>query len=1038
MKLIKLSFCAFGPYKKEQTIDFSQINDRKLFLISGPTGAGKTTIFDAISYALYGYSSGNGRDGDSLRSDFASIDSETYVSLAFQLKGKNYYVRRRPRQLRKKLKGEGTTIQQGEAELTIENGKTYTGIYEVNNKIQEILGINYDQFKQIVMLPQGEFRQLLEASSQDRESILRRLFKTEDFLAVQERLKEKTKDLDYEIKDSQKLLENDCHQIMFDDGSELEKEVLKDKKDYETIMLLLREKIEEDEKKIEKLLEEEKRKEKEIFQLTSEIEKGQLINQKYKKVEELKTVKKDLLEKEVDIKTLEIKVKKAHQAQIIYQIEKQLTKIKASIEENKKNEEEFVLKEKALRKEVKDLNLDLKEKEKAYNEVNQLEEKVYYLKDKLTEYQVYEEKKKELEEIQKDKYQLDEEIKDKEDGIKSLEEKLDEMKQKSEINQKEISSLSDKRVQKETIIHQLKEKQLQLKVLKELVDLDEKHQKLSKLYQNKLADYKDLQKIYEDKFDSYLLGQAGILAKDLRPHTPCPVCGSTHHPKKASLLENVCTTEELEELKIELGKKEKIKNDYYSEVLGLHQTIEDKKKLYRELSDIKHDEFNIQEEVKKLEKLLNEEEDVLKQVKNDINILEEKTKKQKELEALYEKNITNFNQEKESLHVLKASYIEVKKTYQIKLETIEGYQDGVVKEYQNKEALEREINQIEKNICEVKDHYHKLLKEIERVQHDLLVIQTDIKNLVNRSLSDERDLEIENKKFNDKLNTYDFTNIDDYKKYLYKQNEIDVFESQVRNYYEELSYVNKTLQQLQEELKDKKVIEVNHLIDKQNIEKKHYQTLREEEKALHLMLQNNYRILNNITLLYKNIKHQLERYEMISTISSVANGNNPQRLTFERYVLAAYFDDIIAAANLRLSEMTNNRYFLCRKEEKGKGNAQQGLDLEVVDNYTSKNRLVKTLSGGEAFIASLSLALGLADVVQSHAGGIELDTIFIDEGFGSLDPESLEQAISTLINIQKSGRLVGIISHVQELKERIDVKLEITSSQLGSTAKIII
>ncbi|NLC94642.1 MAG: SMC family ATPase, partial [Bacilli bacterium] len=212
---------------------------------------------------------------------------------------------------------------------------------------------------------------------------------------------------------------------------------------------------------------------------------------------------------------------------------------------------------------------------------------------------------------------------------------------------------------------------------------------------------------------------------------------------------------------------------------------------------------------------------------------------------------------------------------------------------------------------------------------------------------------------------------------------------------------------------------------------------RNKINYVYAKLQSNKRVLTNIKKTYQNITNKEKEYGVISDLAKVANGDNPQRIAFERYVLAAYFEDIIKAANQRLKKMTHDRYYLDRKDEKGKGRAQQGLDLEVYDYYTGKRRDVSTLSGGEAFMASLALALGLSDVVQSYAGGIQLDTIFIDEGFGTLDPESLDQAINTLISLQKQGRLIGIISHVQELKERIDVKLEVKPSKFGSTARLI-
>ncbi|QVK17701.1 SMC family ATPase [Mycoplasmatota bacterium] len=1037
MRLVRLSMCAFGPYKDEQTIEFSHFNDRKLFLITGPTGAGKTSVFDAISYALFGNASGNSRDADSFRSDFASVDDETYVSLQFQLKGINYLVKRSPKQEKRKIRGEGTTTKQAEAILEIENGKTYTGVTEVNNQIQEIIGINHHQFKQIVMLPQGEFRRLLEANSQERELIFRNLFKTEDFLVIQEQLKFKTSQLKNEIGDVYKLLDNYISHIVYDAESPLASSVNATYKDYESIMLLLNERINIDEKSLDKLVQNLKKKEEEIYQLSEAIQQGQMLNEKFSKEKELKLLKNQLQEKKNEIGKLEIKVKKAGYAQVVYQIEEQINKINDSLKNLSEKEKSVLIEEKEKQKGLLELNELLETKQKALNEVKQLNECLFKLKDKLSKYQDYDEKVKDLKKIENKREELKNLIERKEKNITETNKNISYLSESLESHQELNQQLSDYRLKQDSIKNQMKNREFLLSVLNDLINLQEKHRKLSENYQQKHLDYQKSRNEYANKFEYYLLGQAGILAHDLKNNEPCPVCGSTHHPKKAMLFENVPTTKELDDLKRIFEQKEKLMNECYSEVFSLNNGIIDKKKLVNQLSEDQSDNFDLLNQISNSKELLDQDRSHLDHLNHVIKKLEVNLEKNSEIENEIEKNRENKNQMEDELRMINQSFSEFDKQYHVKLETINRYKETIIKDYPNKSSLILEIKQLETEIEKITQDFQLVFNKREEQRDALLVLETNLTNLRKAIVDYQESLEGEDKKFREKLAVYHFTSLDEYRGYLFNAEELKDFENEIRDYYNEVSYVDKTLNDLKEVLKENKIIDIETLIEKQNQVKEELNQLRNNEKELLLMIQNNNKIYKDIKSLYKKMKSQLMEYEVLSDISKAANGDNPQKLTFERYVLAAYFDEIIQAANNRLGEMTNNRYFLCRKEEKGKGRGQQGLDLEVVDNYTSKSRLVKTLSGGEAFIASLSLALGLADVVQSYSGGIQLDTIFIDEGFGSLDPESLEQAISMLVNIQKSGRLVGIISHVQELKERIDVKLEIKPSQSGSIIKPI-
>lgn len=1029
--------CAFGPYKCEQIINFSEINNKKLFLITGSTGAGKTAIFDAISYALYGQSSGNDRDGDTFRSHFASIDEETYVHLEFEIKGIKYNVRRSPKQEKRKLKGEGTTIKSPEAVLEIQNGKTYTGVVEVNNQVLSILGINYLQFKQIVMLPQGEFRKLLEANSLDREAIFRKIFKTEAFLAIQENLKNRASLLKTEIGQNYLILNNLVSQINTYENEKLAACTYSEYKDFDLIISLLNEIIKSGDNKLyqHKILMKEK--EKVIFDYEAKINEGKTINLKFKELDELKIQKQQLLEEKATIKLLEVKISKASLAQVIYQLEGQVNKLKQSICELEQVQESSCLREKLYHDELKKLNDDLEIKQKEYSNLNYLSEELYILNEKLKKSEIYMKEKAELETVAIKKDECDKDLQNKKTSLSQLKEKNNELsKELTEYNYVS-TELTEVKLHKENLDNRLKGIKFGYNLLLEIQRLQVEHLSLSETYQKEKEIYNKFKNNYEKNFEIYKSGQAGILASSLKPHQPCPVCGSTNHPKKADVQVDACSVEKLDESKEKLEVQEKTYNIAYTNVLSKHQVILDKKKLFDEL-DEKAKAFNDMNQLLAFYRnLLNEGKESLDTIIEKINVLEKNFLQKKEIEDKLKLISEDIHSKNNELIELNEFYHLLDNDYQVKLSSVKKLEKELTGEADNPQKIMDKITDLGLKIEKIKSTYQKTNELIQKKSEDLLVLQTEMKNQEKSLKSYQAAYEAELKQFETKLSEYKFANIEEYKQYLFSKEELTIFEKKVRKYYDDMNYIEKIIKKISEELKNCKLINLDELIIAQSDLKIEFDSLRNEENEMHLVLQTNVRILSETERLYKKVKNKIEEFGVLSDISRVANGDNPQKLTFERYVLAAYFDEIIRSANFRLSDMTNGRYYLCRKEEKGKGASQQGLDLEVIDNFTSKNRTVKTLSGGEAFIASLALALGLADVVQSYSGGIQLDTIFIDEGFGSLDPESLENAIDTLVNIQKAGRLVGIISHVQELKERIDVKIEVIPSKQGSIAILV-
>lgn len=1031
MRPKKLVMSAFGPYANEEVIDFDLLNGKNIFLITGATGAGKTTIFDAISYALFGEASGSTRENDSLRSDFADSSRLTFVELDFELRGKVYSIKRIPQQLRPKVKGEGFTNQGSEAELVLPDGKVRTGTNNVTNKIIELLGINKDQFKQIVMLPQGEFKKLLLADSREREVIFRKIFGTYSYEKIQSLLNDKSKLLYKDLEKSKDRVLTNVKNIKSDEPI-----IVDDYFEFSSII-----------SKIEELIKNLKAKgknvEKSLSEKRSKIEKLQEQRVKAERNNELIDEKKfviarfeELLEKKDYISEKEEVLKKISKGKEIAYIEDEL---------NKKFDNS---------------ELRNKEFEVCKKTIEALEGKLIKAKDKLAEEDAKKDKKiKILEQINslKEKMPKIAEFDKKINSIKLLKEKIESNKKVGDISKKSLEDLKKKKKENDELIKEISELEKRKIVLeKEISDKDKLIKRVRQLYKNILdlnkqeeryeklkKDFlvkEDLYKKYKVDFESkqecYMKDQAGVLAINLHEGEPCPVCGSLSHPNPAKRMLDVPTEKELKESK---NIFEKYQNDYNNILLEMREiktTIETliNDVINKELKDIgtnktydKETENEVLDEGKKLNV-------TLKSLKEELKVVEDKIINKKDISRALE-NIDKEIEQKENL------VLEISEEYTSLFGKLKG-EEEILKTLENEVPEDiRSINILNLKIKELDDM-------VEKYEKSLKVATEKVNNLSNE-LSSERAKKIEVERIlkeleddikeskdrvKDKIDKCGFKSYDEYKEIKELILEEEKINEEIINYNELIKSLQDRKKELEEKTKDIKYQDITELKENIDKEKGEERVIDNEYRDIYSVISNNSHILNEIKDIEIKVKDKEEKYKVVGELAYLSNGKRSPYITFERFVLASYFQEIIDSANLRLSKMTGERFILRRKEDKGKGNSQQGLELEVYDNYTGKNRHVKTLSGGESFKASLALALGLSDVVQSNSGGIMLDTIFIDEGFGSLDPESLENAINSLLDLQKGGRLVGIISHVPELKDRIEAKLEITTSLKGSSA----
>lgn len=1037
MRPIKLTLSAFGPYANKQVIDFEELKGRNIFVISGKTGAGKTTIFDAISYALYGEASGESRENDSLRSHFADDDVETYVELEFELRGQTYIVNRVPKQKKKKSRGEGYTEKGADATLTLPDGKVITKVKPVTDKLIEILGITKDQFKQIVMLPQGEFKKLLLADSLERESIFRKIFNTYDFEKIQIELKDKAANLSKKRSKSKDKIHTHLESIKGDHDI-----VLGEYIDFQLVIDNLKELI-------EKNIENYKELEKKVKDIDTNI--------KIKNTEKIKIENNNSLlkEKEDLIKTLEqllsvkdefenkkTNITKAQNAKEVKYIE---DKYIYTIKKLEKRKEDYKLILDNIEK-LKDNHIKSKESLKLEEAKEETREKLAVEIDTLKN---IEPKILELDILNNRIFDLNKKLQEAVFTIsktKELNEKLKNDKVGYENNLKEIAALETKKVELENDINNKKKIIEDIRGLfisiKSYENNRISHYNLSKEYSEFEKNYLCVKRQYESMDDLYKKEQAGILASKLEENSPCPVCGSTNHPNPAiiKLDANIPTKEELKIAKNNLDKLEKENTEKLNQLTKVNSDIKNQLEFVNanlsRFATILHIESIYNQDTsnevtlkgKELKSIIENRQIELDKIVEKVNLKEPISNKITELENsinINEKNLINLEENEKrygkELTEITTKVKEYKKDIPSNISDIK-YLNNII------EIKTKELNDSKQKLNLLRDENESITKKLER--------ELSASDEVNKSI-EELNIEISKTKedFDSLLEKYKFNDITIYESSKLLINNIDELQSQVDDFNSKLNLAKSKKEDIIAKTKDLMFIDISNVDKELKILENEKKELENNVKESYSILEGNKYILKNVEALNIEFKEIEDEYRIVGELADLANGRKSPYISFERYILASYFEDIIEAANIRLEKMTGDRFSLIRKTTKSKGAGQKGLELEIYDNYTDSSRDVSSLSGGESFKASLSLALGLSDVVQSSAGGVSLDTMFVDEGFGTLDPQSLDNAIDSLLELQRGGRLVGIISHVEELKERVDAKLEVVSTSKGSKAE---
>ena len=1016
MRPIHLSMTAFGPFADQEEINFESFGESPLFLINGPTGSGKTTILDAICFALYGKSTGNERDGAHLRSDGANLDTLTEVTFQFELSGSTYRIRRTPDQERPKARGEGTTRQSSEAQLykLLAGGEEELlvpeKITEANRMIEELTGLNVDQFRQVMVLPQGKFRELLMADSNDREKIFGQLFQTHIYKRLEDRLKEQALGL---VRKRQQLRDNYTG-ILMNVGVENDEALDAEARGLDPQVALA---LTEKESQIKLHTE-----------ATKALERARNLEASFLDLERNRNVQRELQEQKGHYQQQEQRLEANQQAQRIKPLYEELTRrqnelVQAETTRNAAQVHHLTIK------------TALQQAEQALEGVEGLTTRRDEVKATLARLEGYQARVEQLTAALTDLEQATVQLDAGKDANQNAQQMLSgisarivDKDQEGERLQVEIAALGPMRLKLQETTGQLSER-------RELETLVDQQLKL----QTELSAHNQTIRPFEVKLEVQMVsvqtmelawhkGQAVILASQLHDDAPCPVCGSKDHPLPALSADPPPTQTELQEARhtyeeagqlLAVKKEERLVCE--ASLKGNDKQQQSQRKKLKGLCDVPVAELlatcdGLKDEIIALEKAA-ENLDNLK-----TNILELKASEvvaQQALDISRKELITATSRHAGVLEQKKNAEQELPEAFRV---------PGALADAVTKSSSQ--IGTLETQISTVRGNHSQALQQSTQAEARLESAKESENQTAKRSNSSAE-------QWDEALAKSAFDSREHYKSALLESALSEEIKGETKGYQEQCQKVAGAIGQLENQLK-KEARPVLEIVEKQLEEIRVTKLIAEEEwQSLDERLRQLLSTMKKLQSVKADLVELDEEYKVIGTLSDVVNGKNPSMISLQRFVLSVLLDDVLLVASERLKLMSKGRYQLLRKEDPTRRNRASGLDLQVEDSHYSTVRPVGTLSGGEGFMAALSLALGLSDVVQSYAGGIRLDTLFIDEGFGSLDPESLDLAIQTLVDLQSTGRMVGVISHVGELKEQMANRIDVHASRVGSSVSLV-
>ncbi|MGD1463509.1 AAA family ATPase [Vibrio harveyi] len=1010
MKPIKLTMQAFGPFAQTETIEFDKLGTNPLFLINGPTGSGKTSILDAICFALYGETTGNERQGIQMRCDMAAPTLLTEVTLEFSLHGKSYRVIRSPEQEAPKARGEGMTVRKHTAalyEITDEEKLITSKTTQVKTEVTNIIGLNETQFRQVMVLPQGKFRELLLATSKEREEIFGQLFQTDIYKKIEYALKDKAS----AISKAKDEFDNQIRGALQVAGVSSEAELTEQREALSV--------------QFESVQKQEQESLAQLNALKTELQKAEALSNEFKKREQAEITLKQHLEQSDAVSSRQLQLdnaKKASKVELPY----------VTLQSASKQTQELEQKVAKLSQDLTVANDAVKSKEGALQtakeqaaQLPKLTEQQYQLegmKGKLVEKSELEKainagltQKSEFEATLKKYIALKEKLTlEAQQGQKSLDQ--------ARVDVASIGSVEA----------EIKQQQRLMQDLQKLTGLNQELAKLDALTPSKQAlvdqakaRYVELQRSADTLELSWHNAQAAVLAQRLQAGEMCPVCGSVEHPQPAQFVGEEVTKEQVQRAR-NTEREGQVALNQLSNQLDQHNIAVGQYKQQIEQLSVELGQ-NASMDLGALQASMQQLNERLQQL-SSINLVQ------------LEQSVNELNQRcvtgEGKINDLQNQMVANESTIKVNQEQLAKLSASLDAKYSSLEVLEQDIVAIQKQIAELnsalenaQNHLQQAVLAKTNIESQLTTNQQWLNEALDRFSTAKAD-------WNQALLASAFEDEAQFLACKADEAEMQVWQQEIDAFKLTQIKLEQTLADLSSTLKDLVLPDLEGLNVKLNSNQQSYVEARNQLDSTRSLFERLEKVRNDIATLHdKNTKLE-DEYKVFGTLYDVASGKTGSRISLHRFVLGVLLDDVLIQASQRLSLMSKGRYILARKTEGFKGAAGRGLDLVVEDSYTGKTRDVATLSGGESFMAALALALGLSDVVQSYSGGIRLDTLFIDEGFGSLDPESLDLAIQTLVDLQQTGRMIGVISHVSELKEQMAQRIDVEPSRLGSTVSV--
>lgn len=1018
MRPLLLKMSAFGPFATTQDIDFRLLGDSPLFLINGPTGSGKTTILDAIAYALYGETTGNERLGREMRCDHAASDQLTKVMLEFELGQRRYRIRRIPRQERPRARGEGFTIQQPEAELWVldEQGQEQQllvakKVKDATVEIVRLTGLSAEQFRQVMVLPQGRFRELLLADSSQREDIFRQLFQTRIYSRLEQQLKEQAADIAYRVAELQAQEKGLLSGVEADSREALCEQI-------EALSEAL------------KALQQQQQEAEEALRLSrQQVFDARNLRQQFEALDvarkQLETRQKQQPQLEADRQRWQL-AEKAHALQPLYermqQAQQQWTEAERAYQDARQT----------LGEAQQALQIATQNQQQAAATEPQLDQ----LKQQQQQLRGYVERARQLKSALQDKDEA-------EAGLAQSTQLEAQKAEETRVLRRQLDELEEQLESDATVLHQLPQRQRELDELSARLQKLEAWNRLQQEVNTAQAALRKAEKAETIATERLRLaqqqqrqldqaweqGQAAVLAGQLQVDLPCPVCGSTEHPHPAQAGEKLPGEAQREQAKeaTETARKalSKLQSGKSAISAKLEALASQQQQLRDELGEaVDETQETSRSRMSSVFAIVTELQQIHQGTEKRARQRDQLRKKLQEAEAAWQQLQQQVN---EATNQTAAAE-----------QDVQNKRAELPPEYADPQVLEKSLDEVSRKQRSLEQQIRDARSEFEQARVTGGAARATCETITRTLQQRLSEKDKQATSWQAALADSALASEQVFLQVVMDDADRDALAADIRHRDDELLAAQTLLKEKEAELKEKTAP------DLQALEQQHGQleaAARQVTESSHRSAQQ-LQALEDVGKRLKQFATQRDslhqEYALVGRLAEVANGNNEQKLSLHRFVLGVLLDDVLISARQRLLQMSKGRYQLLRREDVGDKRRASGLDLVVEDAFSGKSRPVATLSGGESFMAALALALGLSEVVQAYAGGIRLDALFIDEGFGSLDPESLDLAINTLLDLQSGGRMVGIISHVPELKERIDVRLDIEADRSGSRVMVVV